>query len=347
MDRTRRHFIGLAAFGIALGTTRLAGAQPPRILRDDPRGEPVGPRRTSEELVRFVATLETRDVVRHEALTLVWLGGRAAPPVFPIVTLDEARAAGVLDIREQERENVPTLSVDNRGGRHVLLLAGEILLGGKQDRVVMEDVLLPPRSGVRAIAVYCVEAGRWHGASRSFDSKGLLAAPSLRSRVMERAPQQRIWSEVDQLSRRSVPPAAVAPPPGSSYLAMVDRPEMRRQLDQAERAPDLQAIPAARGAAVFVGARLAGVDAFDDATLFAREWPKLLRAYAVEAAAGHAPGKGDALRERADDVIRRAAKAFGTERRNAGVGRLFEFSLDAGRGSALLVEDRVVHLALL
>lgn len=48
---------------------------------------------------------------------------------------------------ERERATVPLLVVDNRGKAHALLLAGEILLGGKQNRVVTEDVLLPPLSG--------------------------------------------------------------------------------------------------------------------------------------------------------------------------------------------------------
>lgn len=39
------------------------------------------------------------------------------------------------------------------------LLAGEILLGGKQNRVLTEDILLPPGSGPRNVGVYCVEGG--------------------------------------------------------------------------------------------------------------------------------------------------------------------------------------------
>ena len=77
--------------------------------------------------------------------------------------------------------------VENRGKSHVLLLTGEILLGGKQNRVLMEDTLLPPMSGPRHIGVYCVEQGRWSGRRQEFEAKESFAAPGLRSQVMQKA----------------------------------------------------------------------------------------------------------------------------------------------------------------
>ena len=349
MDHSRRGFIGFTAIGLAVGLGGRAAAQPSRILRDDARVEPVGPSRPSPELARFLGTLEPRDVARHASLTVLWLAGQGPASAIRTSTLDEARAAGVLEIREQDRANVPTLVVENRGDTHVLMLAGEILLGGKQDRVVMEDVLLPPKSGARSVSVYCVEAGRWQGASRNFDTKAMVAAPALRSQVMQRAPQARVWAEVDRYTRSAPSAAAPAPPTGSSYRSALEHPEVRRQLQETERAPELHAAPATRGAAVFIGARFGGIDAFEDTALFGREWPKLLRAYAVDAsrAPADSAGEPEALRERVRQLLGRVAKTSSAERRNAGVGHLFEFQADTARGSALVLEDRVIHLALL
>ena len=80
--------------------------------------------------------------------------------------------------------------MENRGKAHVLLLAGEILVGGKQNRVLREDILLPPLSGPRPIGVYCVEQGRWNEGRRDFESKSTFADPGLRRKVYDRVDQQ-------------------------------------------------------------------------------------------------------------------------------------------------------------
>ena len=76
---------------------------------------------------------------------------KEAPAALGIATLDEARArAPSSSLTEREQTTVPELLVDNRGKVAVLLLAGEILVGGKQNRVLKEDLLLPPSKIGRA-----------------------------------------------------------------------------------------------------------------------------------------------------------------------------------------------------
>ena len=89
-----------------------------------------------------------------------------------------------------------------------------------------------------------------------------------------------------------------------------------------------------------MGPSLAGVDGFHSPGLFAREWPKLLRAYALDAYG--APGRlgRAAARSRADGLLRAAARVEGGLRGSVGAGRLFEFTLDGRRGAALLFEGR-------
>jgi hypothetical protein len=281
-------------------------------------------------------------VKSHGALHVVWLAGPASPGL-PVATLEEARGRGELVIAEREQATVPELVVENRGKAFVLLLAGEILLGGKQNRVLTEDILLPPLSGPRAIGVYCVEQGRWAGRSKEFESKGSFAAPGLRSRVMEKADQGRVWAEVEQYSKRAAAPSATG-----SYQAIYEKPEVKAHLDESMRALDERAAAGAVGAAVFVGPALSGLDLFADPGLFAREWPKLLRAQAVDAY-GRPPGPGadeGGLRARVERLLRSAASAEGSLRTNAGAGQLFETRVEDHRAAALTFEGRVVHAAI-
>ena len=246
-------------------------------------------------------------------------------------------------ITERAQAAVPELIVENRGKVHVLLMAGEILIGGKQNRVLSEDVLMPPLSGPRNLGVYCVEQGRWNTGRTEFESKSTLAAPGLRSRLMQKADQSQVWSEV---GRQAL--AAQAPSPTSSYQEIYEKPEVKDHLKRMERAADWAPPAGVVGAALFAGASVAGVDLFQDASLFRREWPKLLRAAALEAYRRPLlPGDPSALRETVKSVLAQAANSEGLLRGSAGVGQLFEFALGASRGSALLWSGAPVHAAIL
>jgi len=321
---------------------RLAGLAATATLTV-PRGVAAGP--GSSALERFSSSVQPRAVMRHGALAVVWLHGGEPGAGPSIATLDEAQASGTLLITERGSATVPELIVDNRGKAHVLLLAGEILVGGKQNRVLREDILLPPLSGPRSLSVYCVEQGRWSGGRKEFESKAYVAQPSLRRKLLDKEEQGRVWAEVD----RSVRAQGLSPAPSSSLALAYEAPEVRRRLDDVERAMDERAAPGALGAMVVIGQEIAALDAFLSADLFAREWRKLLRAHALEAY-GRAPQSGasdDELRKRARGVLAMAGTASGAARGNAGVGQLFEFRTTDFRGVALDYEGRVVHLAVI
>lgn len=345
MNALRRSFLKLLGTAGAATVSAAAPALADRI-RILPEGGPapglLG--QESPDLARALAGLALGPAATQGALSVLWLRATdAATPPIEILTLDEGRARGTLLVTEHAQASVPELIADNRGKAYVLLLAGEILIGGKQNRVLREDLLLPPRSGPRSIGVYCVEQGRWNEGRKDFESRGSVLQPSVRSEVLRRADQSRIWSGVTIASR-----SLGAPSPTSSYQAVYDKPEVKAHVEQTIRTFEAPAAPASVGAAVFVGPSLAGVDVFHAPDLFAREWPKLLRAYALDAYRP-SPGAWDekAARGRVEGLLRQAARVEGGLRANAGAGRLFEFTLDGRRGAALLFEGRAIHLAIL
>lgn len=94
----------------------------------------------------------------HENLTIWLVRGESAPGPVPL-TLPEAIERGVVEVKETGSVN--QLTVENRGSEEVFIQAGDIVKGGRQDRVLSVSLTLPPRSGVLPIAAYCVEQGRW------------------------------------------------------------------------------------------------------------------------------------------------------------------------------------------
>jgi ARG/rhodanese/phosphatase superfamily protein len=353
MDTNRRRFLGwgMGALG-AMGVPGWAwGQQRLRVLDGDPSDgmPPLIATQVSHDFQRWMRAMRVGQSASHGALQIFWLHATEPSPPLDVTTLDEARLAGSLLITERAQASVPELVVENRGKSFVLLLAGEILVGGKQNRVLREDILLPPLSGPRPIGVYCVEQGRWNEGRKDFESKGSVAQPRLRQQLLGQAHQTRIWDTVAKATREANPSAP--PSPTGSYQAIYDDREVQKHLKDVEQALSKAVAGTARahGAAVFAGGALSGLDIFHDPGLFAREWLKLLRAHAVEAYRKPVPREPQdgKLRAQVEALLAQAAKVEGSLRGNAGAGQLFEFRVEGSRGAALVAEGRVVHTAIL
>lgn len=111
------------------------------------------------------------------------------------ITLSEARKEGSVEITEMESEDVNTLKVENKGTRPLLLLGGDLLMGGKQDRIVARDVIVPPGKTVN-VEVFCVEHGRWDNQSEHFEFKETVVPNDVRQAAAHDG-QSEVWAEVD------------------------------------------------------------------------------------------------------------------------------------------------------
>ena len=245
MEPNRRRFLfgcGMGVLGAAAGPARVWGESRVRILDGsvDLGSSPVM-NQVSPDFQRWMRGVRVGQAATHGALQVFWLHAKEPAPPLGVLTLDEARKEGSLLITERADASVPELVVENRAKSHVLLLAGEILVGGKQNRVLREDILLPPLSGPRPIGVYCVEQGRWNQSRKDFDSKGTVAQPSVRQQLLGRASQNRVWDSVARAAREANPSAP--PSPTGSYQAIYDDEKLQTHLKEVERAvpPCIQA----------------------------------------------------------------------------------------------------------
>jgi hypothetical protein len=190
---------------------------------------------------------------------------------------------------------VNELSLINNSDRPLLLLAGEIVTGGKQDRVVSKDRIIPAHSQPLALGVFCVEPHRWTQTSASFKSfSSSMAQPSVRSKAMANKNQQQVWDEVAK-SRSAVinrlPDAAAVPlMASSSYANAMQSNPVQGEIDKIAK-PLQQSYDSliqklrtehAVGAVVAVNGEIVWADVFASSDLLNRFWPKLIRSYAAE-----------------------------------------------------------------
>ena len=150
----------------------------------------------------------------HENLAVYFVHGTSAAGPVPL-TLQEALTKGSVQVVETGRVN--ELQIENTGTEGVFIQAGDIVKGGKQDRVLTVSLLLPPQSGRVPIASFCVEQGRGSARGREDQfrfSSAHEAMPSVSALLAMAAPPQ---------------PQAEARPPGPSPDA---RAQVQRQPDE-------------------------------------------------------------------------------------------------------------------
>ena len=131
-----------------------------------------------------VATPKISGPHSYENLAVYFLHGKSEPGPVPL-TLEEALARGKVTVHETG--SVERLTIENHGGKRVFVQAGDIVKGGRQDRVLTISLLLPPKSGRIPIGAYCVESGRWARRGVESTARFSSAAMSLPSRAAKMA----------------------------------------------------------------------------------------------------------------------------------------------------------------
>lgn len=267
---------------------------------------------------------EVLDPVTAGALTVFPVTGQAIPGAGNLLTLDEGLHSGEVIVTEHGRVNglrrqrpgvwpeypwsqittvrgggaqVNQLTLVNNSKRPLVLLAGEIVSGGKQDRVVGKDRIVGPLSEVD-LGVFCVEPHRWNQVTENFNAfPSAMVQPSVRRQAMVAQDQQAVWDQVAQARdemKGFVPSARMAIEASSSYAQAVEAAPVKRELaatvapieqrfqELGARLRDRKAL----GVVVAVHGRIVWADVFADPGLFNRYWPKLVRSYAAEAMSG-------------------------------------------------------------
>lgn len=279
-------------------------------------------------------------------------GPAPEPPDY--LALAEALQLKQAEITElNEGGSVPDLVVVNHGDKAVLLLDGEELAGAKQNRVLNTTILVAARAKT-VIPVSCSEQGRWHYTSASFSSSGNVMAAAIRKKKTRsvssslgttgkfQSNQGEVWSGIADLHEKA----------STSHLsqtgAMSDV--------YAAREKDLDALSAAfpateaqTGVLVLRDGQVEGCDVISRSDVYRQLHDRLVRSYAMEALV-EAPSQKPAKHTDSADIAQKffalAEQAEETHHRSTGLGEDHRLSSSHLAGSALVVDDQVIHMAL-
>lgn len=210
-------------------------------------------------------------------------------PDLDVATLGGAMSDGVVTVREAQNGVVSSLVFANHGEEPVLVMAGDVVHGGMQDRVVQQSQLV---AGGRAVVVpvRCVERGRWTGGEEGFVYAGRVD-PTLRA-VVRAGTQEDTWSAVAaRNAARGVDGAA-------SWLHGRDLDATQLAVAERELAARLADDKRVVGLVVAKGGAFTGAEVYPHPALFAQDRLEVLSGQlaAVPARAGGAvPSRLDAV----------------------------------------------------
>ena len=283
------------------------------------------------------------DPITYENISIFPVISSVSQDTSAFVTLDEGLSSGDVVVREQGSDgmarsrggqvpqynasaSVNQLVLINRGKRPVLLLAGELVSGGKQDRIIAKDRIIAPGADPLPLDVFCVEHGRW-SSGLQFSAAKTMVHPSVREQAAVNQSQSEVWESV----RKGTTANVAAPPSASPRIAATDLAdvvsstaptqsyskmyqesrvgvsvdsfvdEMQRRFARATSGSKGEHIV---GVVVAYGGEMAWSDIFASSDLFHHYWTKLLRSYAVEALARPSI-REVASRNDADEFLRR------------------------------------------
>jgi hypothetical protein len=274
-------------------------------------------------------------------LTVFPVLARGKVRTLDVLTLDQAMKSGRLVITENKRARVRSLTAVNKSDRAVFVMAGEMIVGARQDRMVGRDVLIPPRTTLK-IPVYCVEKRRWKHVSRKFSTSAQTAPQEVRSLAYARASQGRVWKNVDRVNRR----VGAAPRTATLQAAYRDpkvRAKIKKYQGRLNRLP--RKFPNQVGVVIAVKGRFLAADVFGTPGLFARMWPKLVKSYALDAAAGSAQGPELTGPQAAAKVLHDLDRSWFSITKGVGLGWNREARQGILGAHALFALRTVVHLA--
>ena len=273
--------------------------------------------------------------ITHGDLTIFPVVSAKSHDTSDFITLDEGIRSGDVVVTEvgnlhstmrrrppyqtrpYQGAEVNRLVLVNNSKHPLILLAGEVVTGGKQDRVVGKDRIVPAESDPVDLSVFCVEHGRWTETSTKFDTHAsVMLQPSVRMKAMADQNQQKVWDEVGKSKASMSANVAAAPSVsdvaglGSEQFGVANRADRLRELDSTSsyaKARENKAVHAqvesitepmqksyesvikqlrnqnAVGVVVAVKGHIVWADMFASSALLAKYWPKLLDSYATEA----------------------------------------------------------------
>jgi hypothetical protein len=238
--------------------------------------------------------------VSYKNLSVFLIHGKDEIKSKNILTLQEAMEKGIFTV--YETSDVNELAVENKSSQYeVFIQSGDIVKGGKQDRVLSITIIIPANSGRIKIEAFCVESGRWQQrgkeqAGQFSSSNERIVTKDLKIAANQARSQDQVWKKVaeaqDKLSS-NVGTSVNSAASGTSLQLSLENGKVVATAD--EYVNKLSGILDGKsdviGYAFVINGKINSADIYASNFLFKKLWLKLLKASAIEAVAEMQSGR--------------------------------------------------------
>jgi hypothetical protein len=298
-------------------------------------------------LIDYISNLQLGEVQTFENMTII--------PVFvsedsdiEYISLSQALEQGSVTITEVDQSgSVPNLKVINNSDQWVLILDGEEIVGAKQNRTLNTSILIDKKSEL-VIPVSCTEQGRWQYTSSEFSHSNVIMAQKARmmkSHSVYRSllagrghssDQRQVWSDIAVLHRKA---GSSSQTQAMRDVYMAKSEELDKYLQAFERIPNQQ------GCLVFVNGKLMGLDVVSKEDIYKQVHPQLIKSYAMEAILGKKEPSESVTKAMGQNFFEKVKKSKEKQFDGVGLGKDYRYEIEDVFGSALIFNNRVIHLA--
>lgn len=158
---------------------------------------------------------------------------------------------------------------------YLLLICGELSIGGMQDRIIAQDVVIPPGASQMDTPAFCVELDRWFPNGQNPQINGVIIDPQLRLQALINPLQSHIWQLINDILKETRV-KTITRTYNSLYSAILEDQDVWKKVEAVQ---DIPRNPKIRGLLIANGDHFWALDVFCSHDLLVTYWPKLLLAY--------------------------------------------------------------------
>ena len=288
-----------------------------------------------DKMIALEKDIELLNPQVHENLAIIPL--KTEKSYIDLLTLKKGLELELVEVKECETSTVNTVIVKNNSVVPLILIDGEEIVGGDQNRIVNSTILVNAKSEMK-IPVSCTEQGRWAYKSEFKQSKYIANYNTRRAKEYASRKhgsyQNVIWSSINSLEIEN---------DYSSPTCAMEESYEHLKIDHAKIIKEFSIEPGQNGVLVIVNGEIKGFEIFLNPEIYKEFHEKILKSYLIDSKVENKTFAINA--DAARDVIQGAFDSTFEKRNNIGLEKAFEFENDEGLGTLYEYKDKIIHLS--
>ena len=252
-----------------------------------------------------------------------------------ILTLKKGLELGLVEVKECNKSTVNTLIVKNNSVTPLLLVDGEEVVGGDQNRIVNSTILIAPKSA-SPISVSCTEQGRWAYKSEFKSSIHIADYETRRAKLMAKRSnesiQNAVWSSIESLEENlefASPTRAMS----ESYDS--------QRINHQEFINAFEVAEGQNGVLVIINGEIKGFELFLNPEIYSHFHEKIIKSYLINSKAENTTFAINV--DEAKLLIENAKDSTFEDKKSNGMEKVFEFENSTGFGNLYIYENEILH----